>query len=78
MKMILKILLISTLFIAAPIPMLAQQPPHPNGGNNPNAGNGPVGGGAPLGGDLTVLIALCSVYGSYKLFLKHSTAIIKV
>ena len=49
--------------------MMAQNPPHPNGGNAPNSGtNTPVGGGAPIGGGLIIMIALGAAYGSKKVY----------
>jgi hypothetical protein len=66
MKRNFKTLLMSALLVASPLFMSAQQPPHPNGGNNPGAGNGPVGGGAPVGGGLCILLAMGIVYGGSK------------
>lgn len=57
MKRKLRIVLITVLLVAAPLFMLAQTPPHPNGGNAPTPGNnGPVGGGAPIDGGLSILL----------------------
>ena len=69
MKRTIKILVISALFFLAPVILLAQTPPHPNGGNAPNSGtNTPVGGGAPLGGGLVMLIAMGAAYGAKKVY----------
>lgn len=46
---------------------LAQNPPHPNGGNGTTGGN-PVGGGAPIGGGLLILSALGIGYGVSKIY----------
>lgn len=40
----------------------AQQPPHPNGGNEPGSGNTPVGGAAPIEGGLFIMLAAASAY----------------
>lgn len=78
MKRNLRILLIAGLLITSPLFILAQTPPHPNGGANPGASNGPVGGGAPIGGGLTILIVLGAAYGARKLYqLSSATAIIE-
>ena len=68
MKRKFKIVLIAALFVASPLLMLAQTPPHPNGGNAPGEGNGPVGGGAPIGNGLAMMIALGAAYGAAKLY----------
>lgn len=68
MKRTIKILVISALFFLAPIVLLAQTPPHPNGGNGPGAGNTPVGGGAPIGSGLVMLIAMGAAYGAKKVY----------
>jgi hypothetical protein len=67
MKGKLRIVLIAGLFIAVPLQMMAQQPPHPNSGNAPGAENGPVGGGAPVGGGLTLLLAMGAAFGLRKI-----------
>jgi hypothetical protein len=64
----LRTLLIAALFVTSPLLMMAQTPPHPNGGNAPDAGNGPVGGGAPIGSGLTIMITLGAAYGARKLY----------
>ncbi len=71
MKKTIKILVISALFFLAPFVLLAQTPPHPNGGNAPNSGgntNTPVGGGAPIGSGLVMLIAMGVAYGAKKVY----------
>jgi hypothetical protein len=66
MKRNLKTLLIAALLVTAPMLMLAQTPPHPNGGNAPSSGNGntPVGQApsAPIGGGTEILVALGIAY----------------
>lgn len=52
----------------APVLLLAQNPPHPNGGNGPTGTNTPVGGGAPIDGGLTIMLLLGAAYGSKKLY----------
>jgi len=74
MKRKFKIVLIAALFVASPLLMLAQTPPHPNGGNAPGSGNGPVGGGAPVGSGVVLLLAMGAAYGTGKLYKMHSTA----
>ena len=56
--------------IAAPVFIMAQNPPHPNGGSGPGTGNTPVGGGAPIDGGLTIMLLLGVAYGSKKIFIK--------
>ena len=75
MKRKFRIVLIAGFLIAAPLLMLAQSPPHPNGGNAPNVGgsNGPVGGGAPIGGGVVLLVTMAAGYGAKKLFKTSST-----
>ena len=46
--------------------LMAQQPPHPNGGSNPTGSNTPVGGGAPIDGGLTIMLMLGAAYGGKK------------
>lgn len=47
---------------------LAQEPPHPGGGNPPGSGDTPVGGGAPLDGGLSLLITMGLFYSGRKMF----------
>ena len=63
MKRNFRISVITAFLITTPLLLLAQAPPHPNGGNAPGTGNGPVGGGAPLGESLFIFIALALLYG---------------
>jgi hypothetical protein len=63
MKRNFRISVIASFLLIAPMLLLAQAPPHPNGGNAPGSGNGPVGGGAPLGDGLYILIAFALLYG---------------
>ncbi len=67
MKKALKILIIAA-FLSAPLFMLAQNPPHPGGGNPPGSDDPPVGGGAPVGGGLIIMMALGAAYGSKKIY----------
>jgi hypothetical protein len=69
MKKTIKTIIIAAL-IAAPVFLLAQNPPHPNGGGGPGGGNTPVGGGAPIDGGLTIMLILGVAYGSSKIFEK--------
>jgi len=73
MKKNFKSMLIAVLLVTAPLLIVAQQPPHPNGGNSPGPGNGPVGGGAPIGGGLTILLAMGVVYGLGKVHKEKNT-----
>jgi hypothetical protein len=67
MKRNFRILLIASFLVTAPMILLAQQPPHPNGGVN-GPGGGPVGGGAPIGSGVALMIALGAAYGARKLY----------
>jgi hypothetical protein len=71
MKRNFKIVLIAAFLFTAPLLMLAQSPPHPNGGVN-GPGGGPVGGGAPIGGGVVLLVALGVAYGARKLYVLYS------
>lgn len=62
MKNFFRRLLIAAYLFIAPIILLAQQPPHPNGGVN-GPGGGPVGGGAPIGDGIYFMVAFALVYG---------------
>jgi hypothetical protein len=68
MKKAMKVLIISAFLLALPIAMIAQTPPHPNGGNPPGGGNVPVGGGAPIDGGLSIMLILGAAYGSRKVY----------
>lgn len=68
MKRTIKTLVISALFFIAPVVLLAQTPPHPNGGSAPGSGNTPVGGGAPIGSGLVIMIAMGAAYGAQKVY----------
>jgi hypothetical protein len=74
MKRKFRIAFIAVFLVTAPLLMLAQTPPHPNGGNAPGAGNGPVGGGAPVGSGVVLLLAMGAAYGTGKLYKMRSTA----
>jgi len=69
MKKVIRTIIIVAL-IAAPLFILAQNPPHPNGGSGPGTGNTPVGGGAPIDGGITIMMLLGAAYGSKKLLIK--------
>jgi hypothetical protein len=76
MKRSIRILVLAAL-ISSPILMLAQSPPHPNGGNAPNAGgttNGPVGGGAPIENGTFILFTLALAYIGRKVYVMRKTA----
>lgn len=65
MKKIIKLIIV-LLFVIGPFAIMAQNPPHPNGGNDPGSGNTPVGGGAPIGGGLVIMMALGTAYAIKK------------
>jgi len=67
MKKILKLLVVVA-FLSAPLFLLAQNPPHPGGGNPPGGGDPPVGGGAPIDGGLSILIVMGAAYGAKKTY----------
>lgn len=68
MKKIFRTFVATAFILAAPLFMMAQNPPHPNGGNAPGSGNTPVGGGAPIGSGLIIMLALGMGYGTRKVF----------
>lgn len=68
MKKIIRTAVLSAFLMGAPVFLLAQNPPHPNGGSAPGTGNTPVGGGAPIGSGIFILLALGAGYGSKKVF----------
>ncbi len=68
MKKALKVFIVTAFFITAPLFLLAQNPPHPNGGSGPGTGNTPVGGGAPIDGGISIMLILGAAYGSKKAF----------
>ena len=59
---------ITMFFLAAPMMLLSQNPPLPNGGNNPTGGNTPVGGGAPIGSGLIIMFSLALGYGTKNIY----------
>ena len=75
MKRNFRIVLIAALLVTAPLLMLAQAPPHPNGGAAPGSGNGPVGGGAPVGSGVVILVAMGAAYGARKLYYMRNAAV---
>jgi hypothetical protein len=68
MKKALKLLVVTAFILTGPLFMMAQTPPHPNGGGGPGSGNTPVGGGAPIGGGLIIMMIMGVAYGSKKLY----------
>lgn len=66
-KTFITLSVIAFLFLA-PLFLMAQTPPHPNGGGGPGGGNTPVGGAAPIDGGLTVMLVLGAAYASKKVF----------
>lgn len=66
MKKHIKILVLICWMAIIPVALLAQNPPHPNGGGGPGGGNTPVGGGAPIDGGLVIMLVLGSVYAAKK------------
>ena len=77
MKRNFKILVIAAFLAVGPIMMLAQNPPHPNGGAAPGSGtNTPVGGGASLGDGVFILVTLAASYAGRKIYLmRKATAV---
>ena len=75
MKRNFRIILIAAFLTTSPLLMLAQSPPHPNGGNAPGGGNGPVGGGAPIGSGVVVMLAMAAAYGAKKLYQVRSISV---
>jgi hypothetical protein len=65
MKKLIKLTFV-LFFTFGSLVLLAQSPPHPNGGNAPGGGNTPVGGGAPIDGGLTIMMMLGAVYAIKK------------
>jgi hypothetical protein len=69
MKRNFKLLLIAVLLITAPVVLMAQTPPHPNGGNTPTGGtNQKVGEGAPIGNGTLILFTLALAYAGRKYY----------
>jgi hypothetical protein len=68
MKKLIITLSLLAFFFVAPMFLLAQTPPHPNGGGGPGGGNTPVGGAAPIDGGLTIMMVLGAAYASKKIF----------
>jgi hypothetical protein len=66
MKRIYRTFLI--IMAALPLCIMAQTPPHPNGGNAPGSGNVPVGGGTPLDGGFTIMLLMGAAYATKKVF----------
>lgn len=70
MKRNLKILLIAALLTTAPVLLMAQTPPHPNGGSGPTGTNQTVGStaGAPVGNGMFILLTLAMAYAGRKIY----------
>lgn len=68
MKKLAGTLIVAAFLLSAPLMLLGQTPPHPNGGNAPGTGNTPVGGGAPIDGGIVMLLIMGAAYGSKKVF----------
>jgi hypothetical protein len=68
MKKTIRTLVTAAFFVAAPVVLMAQMPPHPNGGNAPGSGNVPVGGGTPIDGGLSIMLVMGAAYASRKIF----------
>ena len=64
----IKKLVIASFLMVTPLFIIAQDPPHPNGGSGPGTGNTPVGGGSPIGGGLIIMMALGAAYGGKKIY----------
>jgi len=74
MKHLIKIMIIAAFVLTAPLFIMAQEPPHPNGGAAPGDENVPVGGGAPIGSGTLILITLAAAYSGRKVYVMHTTA----
>jgi hypothetical protein len=48
--------------------LMAQNPPHPNGGNDPTSGGNTPVGGAPIGGGLVMMMIMGAAYGTKKVY----------
>ena len=68
MKKALRTTLIVAFLMVSPLFLLAQNPPHPNGGSGPGSGNTPVGGGAPIDGGISMLLLMGAAYGAKKVY----------
>ncbi len=72
-----KLIITSAIAIALSLPFVlsAQEPPHPNGGEDPSTGgHTTVGGGtpgAPVGSGLVILSILAAAYGGKKVYQLH-------
>ena len=53
-------------FIATPMLIMTQTPPHPNGGSAPGSGDPPVG--SPIGGGLIIMMVLGATYGAKNVY----------
>lgn len=68
MKRAIRTIIVSGILLAVPVIMMAQTPPHPNGGNAPGTGNTPVGGGTPIDGGFSIMLILGAAYGAKKVY----------
>jgi hypothetical protein len=67
MKQLIKTLAIVVL-ITLGTTLMAQNPPHPNGGNDPTSGGNTPVGGAPIGGGLVMMMIMGAAYGAKKIY----------
>jgi len=67
MKQLIKTLAIVAL-ITLGTTLMAQNPPHPNGGNDPTSGGNTPVGGAPIGGGLVMMMIMGVAYGAKKVY----------
>jgi len=67
--------IIAVFFLTAPFILVAQEPPHPNGGNAPSSagGNRPVGSGAPIDGGLGILVTLGISFAARRVYRYNRT-----
>ena len=68
MKKAIRTVTIALVILAFPLLTLAQNPPHPNGGNDPTTGGNTPVGGAPIGGGLVMMMIMGAAYGSKKVY----------
>jgi len=68
MKRAIKFITIAMIVLALPLFTLAQNPPHPNGGNDPTTGGNTPVGGAPIGGGLIIMMMMGAAYGAKKVY----------
>ena len=66
MKKLITVFILFVGLSVLPFALMAQNPPHPNGGGAPGSGNTPVGGGAPIGSGVIIMMVLGSAYAMKK------------